>query len=47
MDTELANFESVSPADVRAYLDAYPIDRQTVVAFGKLKELRGVAGTPV
>lgn len=47
VDTELANFESVSPADVRAYLDAYPIDRQTVVAFGKLKELRGVAGTPV
>jgi predicted Zn-dependent peptidase len=47
VDTELANFEAVTLADVRAYLDAYPIDKQTVVAFGKLKEVCGVTGTPV
>ncbi len=47
VDTELANFEAVSLADVRAYLDAYPIDRSTVVAFGPLKELNGLAGKAV
>jgi predicted Zn-dependent peptidase len=47
VDTELANFEAVSLADVRAYLDAYPIDKQTVVAFGKLKEVCGVTGQVV
>ena len=47
VDTELANFDAVSLADVRAYLDAYPIDRSTVVAFGPLKEMNGVAGKAV
>ena len=46
VDTELANFEAVSLAEVRAYLDRYPIDRSTVVAFGPLESLAGVAGKP-
>jgi predicted Zn-dependent peptidase len=47
VDTELANFEAVSLRDIRAYLDAYPIDRSTVVAFGPLKEMSGVEGKVV
>ena len=47
VDTELANFEAVTLADVRAYLDAYPIDTCTVIAFGPLKELNGLAGQVV
>jgi predicted Zn-dependent peptidase len=47
VDTELANFDAVSQKDIRAYIDAYPIDQQTVIAFGPLKELNGVAGKVV
>jgi predicted Zn-dependent peptidase len=47
VDTELANFDAVAQKDIRAYLDAYPIDRHTVIAFGPLKELNGVAGKVV
>ena len=47
VDTELANFDAVTLADIRAYLDRYPIDRSTVIAFGPLKELDGVAGKVV
>lgn len=47
VDTELANFDAVTLKDVRAYLDAYPIDTPTVVAFGPLKELNGLAGEVV
>ena len=47
VDAELAAFEAVSLADVREYLDRYPIDRSTVVAFGPLDALDGVAGKPV
>ena len=47
VDTELANFEAVSLKDVRAYLDAYPVDKNTVVTFGPLKELGGIAGQTV
>jgi predicted Zn-dependent peptidase len=47
VDTELANFDAVTLADIRAYLDRYPVDRATVVAFGPLKELDGVSGKPV
>ena len=47
VDTELANFDAVSQKEIRAYLDAYPIDQQTVIAFGPLKELNGVAGKVV
>jgi len=47
VDTELTNFDAVSLADVRAYLDAYPIDACTVIAFGPLKELNGLAGQVV
>jgi predicted Zn-dependent peptidase len=47
VDTELANFDAVTLRDVRAYLDRYPIDRTTVVAFGPLKELDGVEGKAV
>jgi predicted Zn-dependent peptidase len=47
VDTELANFDAVTQKDIRAYLDAYPIDQQTVVAFGPLNELNGVKGEAV
>ncbi|MBN9120430.1 MAG: insulinase family protein [Planctomycetes bacterium] len=47
VDTELANFDAVTLADVRAYLDAYPIDKSTVVAFGPLKSMNGVEGQTV
>ncbi|MBM3983374.1 MAG: insulinase family protein [Planctomycetes bacterium] len=47
VDTELANFDAVSLADVRAYLDAYPIDHTTTVAFGPLTELNGTKGQVV
>jgi predicted Zn-dependent peptidase len=47
VDTELANFDAVALKDVRAYLDAYPIDKSTVVAFGPLKEVNGVEGKVV
>ncbi len=47
VDTELANFDAVSQNDIRAYLDAYPIDQQTVVAFGPLPEMNGVKGEAV
>jgi predicted Zn-dependent peptidase len=42
VDAELANFDAVSQEDIRAYLDAYPIDRCTLVAFGPLKEMGGL-----
>jgi len=44
VDTELANYEAVTAADVRAYLDAYPIDRSTIIAFGPAKSVAGVMG---
>jgi predicted Zn-dependent peptidase len=47
VDTELANFDAVTVKDVRDYLDAYPIDRTTVISFGPLQALRGVSGTTV
>jgi predicted Zn-dependent peptidase len=47
VDTELANFDAVTLKDVRAFLDRYPIDRTTTVAFGPLKQLDGVEGKPV
>jgi predicted Zn-dependent peptidase len=47
VDTELALFEAVTQADTRKYLDAYPIDRNTVVVFGPLKTLNGVEGKAV
>ena len=47
VDTELKNFDAVSLQDVRKYLDQYPIDRSTVIAFGPAKELDGVAGKMV
>jgi hypothetical protein len=47
VDTELANYDAVTLAEVRAYLDRYPIDGTTVIAFGPAKELAGVKGTPV
>ncbi|MBX9584789.1 MAG: insulinase family protein [Gemmataceae bacterium] len=47
VDTELANFDAVSPSDIRAFLDRYPIDRSTVIAFGPAKALDGVEGKPV
>ena len=47
VDAELANFDAVTQADIRAYLDKYPLDRCTVVAFGPLTELNGVEGKVV
>jgi predicted Zn-dependent peptidase len=47
VDTELANFEAVGLKDVRAYMDAYPVDRNTVVAFGPLKDMNGLVGSVV
>lgn len=47
VDTELVNFDAVSLKDVRAYLDRYPIDRSTVIAFGPLTKLDGDEGKPV
>ena len=42
VDTELANYDSVTLDDIRAYLDKYPINRSTVVAFGPAKRLDGI-----
>lgn len=47
VDTELANFEAVGLADIRAYLDKYPIDRSTVIAFGPLTKVDSVEGKAV
>jgi predicted Zn-dependent peptidase len=47
VDTELANYDAVTLDDVRAYLDKYPLDRLTTVAFGPGTELAGVTGKPV
>jgi predicted Zn-dependent peptidase len=47
VDTELANYDAVSLTDIRTYLDKYPIDRSTVVAFGPCGSLAGVDGKPV
>ena len=47
VDTELGHFDSVTLPQVRDYLDRYPIDRSTVVAFGPLAELDGVVGRVV
>ena len=44
VDAELANYDAVTLADIRDYLDRYPIDRHTTVAFGPLAELDGVEG---
>jgi predicted Zn-dependent peptidase len=44
VDTELRNFDSVSLKDVRTYLDKYPIDRSTVIAFGPVKKIDAVEG---
>jgi predicted Zn-dependent peptidase len=47
VDTELANYEAVTLADVRAYLDRYPIDRSTAIAFGPARQIAGVEAKPV
>jgi predicted Zn-dependent peptidase len=47
VDTELSNFDSVTLKDIRAYLDRYPIDKSTVIAFGPLPKLDGVEGKVV
>ncbi|MFO0842822.1 MAG: pitrilysin family protein [Gemmataceae bacterium] len=40
IDDELADYERVTLADVRAVLDRYPLDRLTTVALGPLREVR-------
>lgn len=47
VDTELANYDGVTLEDVRAYLDRYPIDRSTVIAFGPAKSVAGIEGKVV
>jgi predicted Zn-dependent peptidase len=47
VETEMANYDAVTLADIRTYLDKYPIDRTTTVAFGPLKKINGVAGKTV
>jgi predicted Zn-dependent peptidase len=47
VDTELKHFDAVTLKDVREFLDRYPIDRHTVIAFGPSKELGGAAGRAV
>jgi predicted Zn-dependent peptidase len=47
VDTELANYDAVTTADIRAYLDAYPVNRLTTVAFGPAGKLYGMTGKAV
>jgi predicted Zn-dependent peptidase len=47
VDTEIANYEAVTLKDVRDFLDRYPIDRTTVVAFGPSDRIDGVAARAV
>ncbi len=46
IDAELARYEAVTRDDIRDFLDAYPLDRTTTVAFGPATSLAGVAGQP-
>jgi predicted Zn-dependent peptidase len=46
VDAELRAFEAVELSTIRAVLDRYPLDRTTVLAYGPLAELAGVAATP-
>jgi predicted Zn-dependent peptidase len=39
VDADLARFDAVSPASVREYLDRYPIDQATTIAYGPLSAL--------
>jgi predicted Zn-dependent peptidase len=47
VDKELENFDAVTLADIRAYLDRYPIDKATVIAFGPLENVDGIEGKVV
>jgi predicted Zn-dependent peptidase len=47
VSTEMANYDSVTLADIRAYLNKYPIDRTTIVSFGPLRSIEGVTGKTV
>jgi hypothetical protein len=47
VDVEMTNYDAVTLADVRAFLDKYPIDGSTVIAFGPAKTVDGVAGKVV
>ncbi|MFO0876749.1 MAG: pitrilysin family protein [Gemmataceae bacterium] len=40
IDDELADYEKVTLADLRAVLDRYPLDRLSTVALGPLKEIQ-------
>jgi predicted Zn-dependent peptidase len=42
VDEELANYDAVTRDDIRAYLDRYPLDRATAIAFGPARRIRGV-----
>ncbi len=47
VDTEFANYDAVTLADIRAYLDKYPLDRTTTIAFGPAPKIDGVDGKPI
>jgi len=47
VDTELKNFDAVTLDDIRRFLDQYPIDRTTTIAFGPVKSLDGQPGRVV
>jgi predicted Zn-dependent peptidase len=47
VETEMTHYDAVTLADIRNYLDNYPIDRTTVVAFGPQQKINGIAGKVV
>jgi hypothetical protein len=42
VDEELARYDAVTRDDIRTYLDRYPLDRATAIAFGPAARIRGV-----
>jgi len=44
-DDDLAAIDSVTLKDIRTLLDAYPIDKPTVVAFGPVAEMGELASS--
>jgi len=47
VDTDMARYDAVTLTEIRSYLDQYPINRMTTVAFGPLSELNDVTGEAV
>jgi predicted Zn-dependent peptidase len=47
VDKEMRNYDAVTLSDVRTYLDKYPINHSTVVAFGPAQTVAGISGKTV